>query len=115
MTILYSARRVTLAGGHCRRPSRRVPRPIPRFRQDRAVANGLGTGIAPPAAVSSLTAHAGLVVIPLLAAWAASALTLVYRDHDGQRNAVEDFVEVLRSTGVDRVSRNAPIALRVSR
>jgi hypothetical protein len=54
-------------------------------------------------------------VIPLLAAWAASALTLVYRDHDGQRNAVEDFVEVLRSTGVDRVSRRAPIALRVSR
>ena len=42
-------------------------------------------------------------------------LTLVYRDNDGQPNAVEDFVEVLRSTGEGRVSRTAPIALRVSR
>jgi len=42
-------------------------------------------------------------------------LTLVYRDNDGQPNAVEDFVEVLRNTGEGRVSRKAPIALRVSR
>ena len=39
-----------------------------------AVANGLGIGIVPRAAVSSLTAPAGLVVIPLPAARAASAL-----------------------------------------
>jgi DNA-binding transcriptional LysR family regulator len=38
-----------------------------------AVANGLGIGIVPRAAVSSLTAP-GLVVIPLAAAPAASAL-----------------------------------------
>jgi DNA-binding transcriptional LysR family regulator len=125
MTILHSARLVTLAG---------VPKPVSTGATTdsarptgsflimpgvdslkHAVANGLGIGIVPRAAVSSLTAHAGLVVIPLLAAPAASALTLVYRDHDGQPNAVEDFVEVLRSTGVDRVSRRAPIALRVSR
>jgi DNA-binding transcriptional LysR family regulator len=81
-----------------------------------AVAKGLGIGIVPRAAVSSLTAHAGLVVIiPLSAARAASALTLVYRDHSGQPNAAEDFVEVLRSMGEDHVSRKAPIALRVSR
>ena len=42
-------------------------------------------------------------------------LTLVYRDNGGRPNAVEDFVEVLRSTGEDGVSRTAPIALRVSR
>ena len=59
--------------------------------------------------------HPGLVVIPLLAARAASALTLVYRDNDRRPNAVEDLVEVLRSTGEDCVSRKAPIALRVSR
>jgi DNA-binding transcriptional LysR family regulator len=80
-----------------------------------AVANGLGIGILPRAAVSSLTAHAGLVVIPLSAARAASALTLVYRDNDGPPNVVEDFVAVLRSMGEERVSRKAPIALRVSR
>jgi DNA-binding transcriptional LysR family regulator len=125
MTILHSARLVTLAG---------VPKPVSTGATTdsarptgsflimpgvdslkHAVANGLGIGIVPRAAVSSLTAHAGLVVIPLLAAPAASALTLVYRDNDGQPNAVEDFVEVLRSTGVDRVSRRAAIALRVSR
>ena len=37
------------------------------------------------------------------------------RDTDGRPNAVEDFVAVLRSAGDDRVSRKAPIALRVSR
>ena len=81
----------------------------------RAVANGLGIGIVPRAAVSSLTAHAGLVVIPLSAARTASALTLVYRDNDGQPNAVEDFVEAVRSTGEDRASRKALIAMRPSR
>ena len=80
----------------------------------RAVANGLGIGIVPRAAVSSLTAP-GLVVIPLAAAPAASALTLVYRDNDGQPNPVEDFVEALRSTGEDRAPRKAPIAMRASR
>ena len=69
----------------------------------------------PRATVSSLTAHAGVVAIPLLAARAARALTLLYRDNDGQPNAVEDFVEVPRGTAEDRVSRQAPIALRVSR
>jgi DNA-binding transcriptional LysR family regulator len=126
MTILHSARLITLAG---------VPVPTPvstgatadsapagsflimpgvdSLKQ--AVANGLGIGILPRAAVSSLTAQAGLVVIPLSAARAASALTLVYRDNDGPPNAVEDFVAVLRSMGEERVSRKAPIALRVSR
>ena len=80
-----------------------------------AVANGLGIGIVPRAAVSSLTAHAGLVVIPLSAARTASALTLVYRDNDGPPNPVEDFVEALRSTGEDRAPRKAPIAMRASR
>ena len=80
-----------------------------------AVANGLGIGIVPRAVVSSLTAAAGLVAIPLSAVRAASALTLVYRDNDGQPNAVEDFVEALRSTGEDRASRTAPIAMRASR
>ena len=80
-----------------------------------AVANGLGIGIVPRAAVSSLTAAAGLLVIPLATARAASALTLVYRDNHGQPNAVEDFVEALRSTGEDRASRQAPIAMRASR
>jgi hypothetical protein len=55
----------------------------------------------------------GLVVIP--ATRAASALTLAYRDNDRQPNAVEDFVEVFRSTGEDRASRTAPIAMRISR
>ena len=77
--------------------------------------NGLGIGIVSRAAISRLTAHAGLVVIPLSAARAASAPTLVYRDNDRQPNAVEDFVEVLRSTGEDRASRTTPIAMRVSR
>ena len=127
MTILHAARLVTLAG---------VPLPTPvstgatthsafptgsflimlgvdSLKQ--AVANGLGIGIVPRAAISRLTAHAGLVVIPLSAAQAASALTLVYRDNNGRPNVVEDFVEVLRSTGEDGVSRKTPIALRMSR
>ena len=79
-----------------------------------AVANGLGIGIVPRAAVSSLT-PAGLVAIPLPAARAASARTLVYRDTDGQRTAVEDFVEALRCAGEDRTSRKAPIAMRAAR
>jgi hypothetical protein len=54
-------------------------------------------------------------VIPLSLAQAASALTLVYRENNGRPNAVEDFVDVLRSTGEDRVSRKTPIALRMSR
>ena len=127
MTILLSDRLVTLAG---------VPLPMPvstRAADDsapppglfvimpgvdslkQAVANGFGIGIVPRAVVSSLTACAGLVVIPLSAARATSALTIVYRDNDGQLNAVEDFVEAVRSTGEDRASRNAPIAIRVSR
>jgi DNA-binding transcriptional LysR family regulator len=79
-----------------------------------AVANGLGIGIVPRAVVSSLT-PAGLVAIPLPAPRAASARTLVYRATDGQRTAVEDFVETLRCTGEDRASRKAPIAMRAAR
>jgi fatty-acyl-CoA synthase len=45
-----------------------------------AVANGLGIGIVPRAAVSSLT-PAGLVAIPLPAVRAASTRSLVYRGH----------------------------------
>jgi DNA-binding transcriptional LysR family regulator len=66
-----------------------------------AVANGLGIGIVPRGAASSLT-PAGLVAIPLLAVRAASARTLVYRDNDGARTAVEDFVEALWCAGDDR-------------
>ena len=80
-----------------------------------AVANGLGIGIVPCAVISSLTALVGLVVIPLAAARAASALTLVYRENAGPPSAVEDFVEALRSTGEDRASRRAPIAMRALR
>ena len=78
-----------------------------------AVANGLGIGIVPRAAVSSLT-PAGLVAIPLPAARAAGARTLVYRDTDTQRTAV-DFVETLRCAGEERGSRKAPISLRAAR
>ena len=49
-----------------------------------AVANGLGIGIVPGAAVSSLT-PAGLVAIPLPTGRAASARTLVYRETDRQQ------------------------------
>jgi DNA-binding transcriptional LysR family regulator len=79
-----------------------------------AVANGLGIGVVPRAAVSSLT-PAGLVAIPLPAARAAGARIVVYRDTDGQRTDVEDFVEALRCMGEDRASRKAPIAMRAAR
>ena len=79
-----------------------------------AVANGLGVGIVPRAAVSSL-ASVGLVAIPLPAARAASTRTLVYRDNGGPRTAVGDFVETLRCAGEDRVSRKAPIAIRAAK
>jgi len=79
-----------------------------------AVANGLGIGIVPRAAVSSLT-PAGLVAIPLSAARAARARTLVYRDTDRERTTVDDFVEVLRCAGEERGSRTAPIAMRAAR
>jgi DNA-binding transcriptional LysR family regulator len=79
-----------------------------------AVANGLGIGIVPLAAVSSLT-PAGLVAIPLPAARATAARTLVYRNTDGQRTTVEDFVGALRCAGEDRSSRKAPIAIRAAR
>jgi DNA-binding transcriptional LysR family regulator len=79
-----------------------------------AVANGLGIGVVPRNAVSSLTT-AGLVAIPLPAARADGARTLVYRDTDGQRTAVEDFVEALRRAAEDGASRKAPIAMRAAR
>ena len=79
-----------------------------------AVANGLGLGIVPRAAVSGLTA-AGLVAIPLPAARTASAHTLVYRDTDRQRTTVEDFVSSVRCAGGDRGSRTAPIAMWAAR
>jgi DNA-binding transcriptional LysR family regulator len=79
-----------------------------------AVANGLGIGVVRRAAVSSLT-PAGLVAIPLPPARPASARTLVYRDSDGQRTAVEDFVEALRCAGEDRGSRKDPIVMRAAR
>jgi len=79
-----------------------------------AVANGLGIGIVPRAAVSSL-APAGLVAIPLPAAPAGSGRRLVYRDTDGRRTAVDDFVEALGRAGEDRASRKAPIAMRAER
>ena len=79
-----------------------------------AVANGLGIGIVPRAAISSLT-PTGLVAIPLPAAHAPRARTLVYRDTHGQRTAVEDFVEALQCAGEDCGSRKAPIAMRAVR
>jgi len=79
-----------------------------------AVANGLGIGVVPRAAVSSLT-PAGLVAIPLPAARADGARTFVYRDTDGQRTAVEDFVEALRCTPEDRASPKAPLTMRAAR
>jgi DNA-binding transcriptional LysR family regulator len=78
-----------------------------------AVAGGLGIGIVPRAAASSLTS-AGLVAIPLSAV-RVRARTLVYRGTDGQRTAVEDFVEALRCGGEERGSPNAPIAMRAAR
>jgi DNA-binding transcriptional LysR family regulator len=79
-----------------------------------AVANGLGIGVVPCAAVSSLT-PAGLVAIPLPPARAASERTLVYRDTDGQRTAVEDFLDALRCMGENRASRKTPVAMRAAR
>jgi DNA-binding transcriptional LysR family regulator len=79
-----------------------------------AVANGIGIGIVPLAAASSLT-PAGLVAMPLLAARAASSRTLVYRNNDGARTAAGDFVEALRCAGDDRASRQAPIPMRAAR
>jgi DNA-binding transcriptional LysR family regulator len=78
-----------------------------------AVADGLGIGVVPRAAVSILPA--GLIAIPLPASQADGARTLVYRDTDGQRTAVEDFVEALRSTPENRAARKAPIAMRSAR
>ena len=79
-----------------------------------AIANGLGIGVVPRAAVSSLT-PAGLVAIPLPPARAASERTLVYRDTDGQRTAVEDFLDALRCMGENRASRKTPVAMRAAR
>jgi DNA-binding transcriptional LysR family regulator len=78
-----------------------------------AVAHGLGIGIVPRAGASTLT-PAGLVAIPLLAARAGKARTLVYRDN-GARTAAGLFVEILRCAEEDRASRQAPIAMRVAR
>jgi DNA-binding transcriptional LysR family regulator len=126
VTILQSERLVTLAG--LRLPEsvtmRATDDPVPPTgvfvvmpgldSLKHAVANGLGIGIVPHAAVSGLH-PAGLVAIPLPAARAASVRTLVYRDTDGRRTAVEDFVEVLQCAGEDRASRTAPIAMRAAR
>lgn len=125
VTVLHSERLVTLAGLP-------LPESATRATDDatppagvfvvmpgldslkHAVANGLGIGVVPRAAVSILT-PAGLVAIPLPAGRADSARTLVYRDTDGQRTAVEDFVEALRCTAEERASRKAPIAMRAAR
>src|SRR5687767_11224111 len=126
VTVLHSERLVTLAGLP-------MPESVPMRATDdaaplsgvflvmpgldslkHAVANGLGIGIVPRAAVSSLT-PAGLVAIPLPAAQAARARSLVYRETDRQRTAVDDFVEALRSAGKGRASGQAPIALRAAR
>ena len=79
-----------------------------------AVAHGLGIGIVPRAAVSSLT-PAGLVAIPLPEARAGRARTLVYRDTDGRRTAVEEFVEALQCKGDNHGSRKGPVAMRAAR
>jgi DNA-binding transcriptional LysR family regulator len=127
MTILHSDRLVTLAGAPlptaistCATDDSAFPTGlfvvmpgIDSLKQ--AVASGLGIGIVPRAVVSNLTAPAGLVVIPLSAPRAVSALTLVYRDNDRQPSAVEDFVDALRSMGEDSALRRTPIAVRTSR
>jgi DNA-binding transcriptional LysR family regulator len=116
MTILHADRLVMLAGAPMPGPPAGVFVVMPGIDSlKQAVATGLGIGIVPRAAVSSVTAAAGLVAIPLAAARAAGALTLVYRDNDGQPNAVEGFIEALRSTGDDRASRKALIPIRASR
>jgi DNA-binding transcriptional LysR family regulator len=126
MTILHSDRLVTLAGAplptavSCATDDSAFPTGlfvvmpgVDSLKQ--AVASGLGIGIVPRAVISNLTAPAGLVVIPLSAARAVSALTLVYRDNDRQPSAVEDFVDALRSLGEDSALRKTPIAVRASR
>jgi len=125
VTILHSERLVTLAGvplpesvamrATDAAPFRGLFLVMPGLDSlKHAVANGLGIGIVPRAAVSSLT-PAGLVAIPLPTGRAASARTLVYRETDRQRTAVEDFVDALRCMGEDRASRKAPIAMRAAR
>jgi DNA-binding transcriptional LysR family regulator len=126
VTILRSERLVTLAGLPLPESvtMRATDDPVPSTgvfvvmpgldSLKQAVANGLGIGIVPRAAASSLT-PAGLVAIPLLAARTASARTLVYRDNDGARTAAGDFVEALRCAVDDRASRQAPIPMRAAR
>ena len=125
VTVLHSERLVTLAGvplpesvamrATDAAPFRGLFLVMPGLDSlKHAVANGLGIGIVPRAAVSSLT-PAGLVAIPLPTGRAASARTLVYRETDRQRTAVEDFVEALRCPGESRASRKAPIAMRAAR
>jgi DNA-binding transcriptional LysR family regulator len=118
MTMLHSDRLVTLAG---------VPLPIDRIDSQlfvvmpgidslkQAVVSGLGIGIVPRAVISSVTAPAGLVAIPLSAVHTASGLTLVYREHNGQSDAVGSFIEVLRSRGEESTVRREPITLMASR
>jgi DNA-binding transcriptional LysR family regulator len=125
-TVLHSERLVTLAGlplpesatlrttGNAGPPSGAFVVMPGLDSLKHAVANGLGIGIVPRAAVSSLT-PAGLVAIPLTAARAASARTLVYRDNEGPRTAVGDFVEALRRAGDERGSRKVPLAMRAAR
>jgi len=127
MAMLHSERLVTLAGVPLPTPvsmcaATDSARPTGRFVVmpgvdclKQAVVNGLGIGIVPRAAVSSRTVQAGLVVIPLSPARAASALTVVYRDNHGQPTAVEDFIEAVRISREDRTSRDAPIAMRTGR
>jgi DNA-binding transcriptional LysR family regulator len=126
VTVLHSERLVTLAGlplpeSTTMRATDDAAPPTGVFvvmpgldSLKQAVANGLGVGIVPRAAVSSL-APVGLVAIPLPAARAASTRTLVYRDNGGPRTAAGDFVETLRCAGEDRVSRKAPIAIRAAK
>jgi DNA-binding transcriptional LysR family regulator len=125
LTVLHSERLVTLAGlplpESATRATDGAAPPAGMFvampgvdSLKHAVANGLGIGVVPRGAVSSLT-PAGLVAIPLPAARAAGARVLVYRDTDGQRTDVEDFVEALRCMGEDLASRKAPIAMRAAR
>jgi len=108
VTVLHSERLVTLAGLPLPESMRAIDDAAPPTgvfvvmpgldSLKHAVAHGLGIGIVPRAAVSSLT-PAGLVAIPLSAARAARARTLVYRHTDGQRTVVEDFVEALHCAG----------------
>lgn len=126
VTVLPSERLVTLAGvplpeSITMRASADSPPPTRLFvvmpgldSLKHAVANGLGIGIVPRAVVSSLTA-AGLVAVPLPAPRAINTRTLVYRNSDGQRTAVENFVDAMRGAGQDRAPRQTPIAVRAAR